>query len=94
MGEQAHLAAGASAFALDARGGQGGFPANQRNEFIIQGIQLRGDCFKKLCATRCRQVAIGRVGGRGSLSGGVHFIDGGLHEREGQRVTGAGVVAV
>ena len=47
LGKQAHLAAGAAAFALDAGGGQRGFLAGQGDEIIAQRLELVGDGFKE-----------------------------------------------
>jgi hypothetical protein len=51
LGEQAHLAAGAGAFAGQARRGrQGGFTGHGGEEIVAQGIDLVGDGFQELRA--------------------------------------------
>lgn len=60
-GEQAHLAAGAPAFAFDACGRQGGFAADQFDEVIAQGVQLIGHRIQELRTPCGAQGAIGWV---------------------------------
>ncbi|MNO98847.1 hypothetical protein D3C76_906060 [compost metagenome] len=84
LGEQAHLAAGASTLTLYTSGWQCRLASDQGDKLIVKRVQLRGDGLEKFRTAAGRQVAKGRVGGCGGLGGGVHFFCGGLHEREGQ----------
>jgi hypothetical protein len=93
LGEQAHLAAGACAFALNACARQRGFAVTRATN-RHPARPVRGDGVEEIRPARCRQVAKGRVSERGGLGGGVHFLRRGLHERVGQRFAGGGVTAV
>ncbi|MNM70787.1 hypothetical protein D3C81_824290 [compost metagenome] len=94
LGEQAHLAAGAAALALDTGGGQGGFTADDGDEGVVQFVQLGGDGVEEFGAPRRGQLAeFGEGGGRG-LGGLVHFAFGGLGEAVGQGLASAGVQAL
>ncbi|VVQ21121.1 hypothetical protein PS914_06579 [Pseudomonas fluorescens] len=94
LGEQPHLAAGATALALNPCGRQRGFAADQGDELIAQGIELIGHRIEKQRPMFGTQGAIGRVSGGGSLGGGVDFFQGGLVEIVGQGFAGAGVDAL
>ncbi|MNY33220.1 hypothetical protein D3C86_1674870 [compost metagenome] len=93
LGEQPHLAAGATALALDPCSRQRGFATDQGDKLIAQGIEFIGHRVEKLCPALGAQAAIGRVSGGGSLGGGVDFCQGGLVEIVGQGFAGAGVDA-
>lgn len=91
FGEQAQLAAGATAFALDARGRQRGFAADDGDEVSAQGIEFAGDGIEEFRTAAGRQLPVARVGAGGGFGGGIHFFRGGLHETVRQRLAAGGV---
>ncbi|MNY41895.1 hypothetical protein D3C86_1767400 [compost metagenome] len=93
-GEQAHLAAGAGSFALNAAGGQGGFPAYQGNERIVQCLEFGGDGVEERGAAGSREMAKDREGSGCRFGGRIHFSRSRLVETIGQRFAGVGVVAL
>ena len=80
FGEQTHLAAGATAFALNAPSRQRGFAADHGDEIITERVQFVGNRVEKLRTTLSAEAAIGRVGGSGGFGGGVNFFGRGLDE--------------
>ena len=94
FGEQAHLAAGATALALNPAGRQRGFAADHGDELIAQRIQFIGDGIEKLRASLGAQAAIGRVSGGRGLGGGIDFFAVAWIEIVGQGFAGAGVDAL
>ncbi|MCY1442727.1 hypothetical protein D9M71_591080 [compost metagenome] len=94
MGEQAHLAAGAAALALDTGGGQGGFAADDGDEGVVQFVQFGGDGVEELGTAGRGQLAEFGKGCGGGLGGLVHFAFGGLGEAVGQGLACAGVQAL
>ena len=94
LGEQAHLAAGAAALALDTGGGQGGFAADDGDEGVVQFVQFGSDGVEELSAARRFQAAEFDECSGSSLGGLVHFGLGGLGEAVGQGLAGGGVQAL
>lgn len=92
-GEQAHLATGAPALAVDARSRQCRFAANQLDKIILQRIQLIGHRLQELRPTRGTQGPVRRVRGSGGLGGGIHLGGRGLIELLRQGLAGTGVDA-
>ncbi|MNE73145.1 hypothetical protein D3C80_1691360 [compost metagenome] len=92
--EQAHLATGTAALALDPRCRQGGFAADDGDEGVVQFIQLGGDGIEELGAARRGQLAELGKGGSGGLGGLVDFAFSGLHEAVRQGLAGGGVQAL
>ena len=94
LGEQAHLVAGARAFALDAPGRQCGFAAHGGDKTVVQRIQLVGNGIEELRTALRRQDVVFGEGRFGSLGGGVHFLRGGLGKGLRKGFAGARVEAL
>ena len=86
--------AGAPALALDARGWQGGFAADNGHEIVVQVVNFFGDGFQELGAPCGGQTAKGRKRGAGSADSGIHFGFRGLDKVVWQRFAGAGIHAL
>ncbi len=94
LGEQAHLAAGAATFTLDAGGRQGGFAADDGDERVVQFIQFGGDGVEEFGAACWRQLAEFDESCGSGLGGLVDFRFGGLGEAVGQGLASGGVQAL